>query len=141
MTNALPTKVFHGTNQRFDSFDPSFCGDNTHHPGADRAFFFAGHEGDADFYAQKASDNGRDGNAIILECSFELDASQVLFIGWDAEESGLDEDTFEAICDDDEAAFNYAEERGFEAVCWPCGNTSNANWTLAVFDADYITIH
>lgn len=127
--------VFHGTATRFESFDLSHGGENTSHPGSEHGIFFAGRRADADHYARLAVERA-EGDATEIIYSVTVTCERPLII----DESDLDDDTLDAIADDDAAAFDYAYEHGFDAIIWPHGNMNNAGWTIAIMDERQATI-
>ena len=127
--------AYHGTAALFDAFDADFRGENTGYHGAEMATFLAVDPREASFYAglsaERLNDAGEEHAERVLVCEIS-DALNLLVIEGEGDLADLIEN--------DRKALRFARSEGYDGVRWPGGNASNAGDTIAIFDADAVTI-
>ena len=126
----LDRDLWHGSNQAINSLDPAKYGTNTGADDAAQAFWAAGHQADANRYAELAVE--KSGGAETMH-RLRAAAKNPLVIGA-AGESTVRGKLLEKLLNDKEAAFAYARKYGHDAVVWPIGNANDSDFTVAVLD-------
>lgn len=126
----LDRDLWHGTNQVITAVNPARYGSNTGADDAAQAFWAAGHEADANRYAELAVE--KSGGAETMH-RLRAAAKNPLVIGA-AGESTVRGKLLEKLLNDKEAAFAYARKYGHDAVIWPIGNANDSDFTVAVLD-------
>jgi hypothetical protein len=126
----LDRDLYHGSNQIIDRLNPNKYGSNTGADDAMQAFWAAGHEADANRYAELAVD--KFGGAETMH-RLRAQAKNPLVIGVEGD-STVRGKLLEKLLTNKEAAFAYARKYGHDAVVWPIGNANDSDFTVAVLD-------
>ena len=126
----LDRDLWHGSNQAINAPDPAKYGSNTKADDAAQAFWAAGHEADANRYAELAVEKS---GGVETMHRLRAAAKNPLVIGA-AGESTVRGKLLDKLMYDKEAAFAYARKYGHDAVVWPIGNANDSDFTVAVLD-------